>query len=46
MEAIWDWAAEHSHEVSPRGRIAAPVQEAYDAAHQVGRVTDWVRGST
>lgn len=33
LKAIREWAAENGHEVSPRGRIAAPVQEAYDAAH-------------
>ncbi|TDX74857.1 Lsr2 protein [Rathayibacter sp. PhB151] len=33
LKAIREWATENGHEVSPRGRIAAPVQEAYDAAH-------------
>ena len=33
LKAIREWAAKNGHEVSLRGRIAAPVQEAYDAAH-------------
>ncbi|MCJ1698021.1 Lsr2 family protein [Rathayibacter caricis] len=33
LKAIREWAADNGHEVSPRGRIAASVQEAYDAAH-------------
>lgn len=31
---IRDWAAKNGHEVSPRGRIAQPILEAYDEAHQ------------
>lgn len=30
---IREWAAKNGHEISPRGRIAAPILEAYDAAH-------------
>lgn len=30
---IREWAQKNGHEVSPRGRIAAPILEAYDAAH-------------
>ena len=30
---IREWAEANGHEVSPRGRIAAPIREAYDAAH-------------
>lgn len=30
---IRDWAQKNGHETSPRGRIAAPILEAYDAAH-------------
>lgn len=33
LQAIRDWAKKNGHEVSPRGRIAAPVLEAYDQAH-------------
>ncbi|PPG37163.1 Lsr2 family protein [Rathayibacter sp. AY2B5] len=33
LKAIREWAAENGHEVSPRGRISAQVQEAYEAAH-------------
>jgi len=32
-KVIRDWAAAHGHAVSPRGRIAASVTEAFDAAH-------------
>ena len=31
--AIRDWARKNGHDVSDRGRIAAAVIEAYDAAH-------------
>jgi hypothetical protein len=34
--AIREWAAANGHDVSPRGRIAASVQQAYDAALQSG----------
>lgn len=34
LQAIRDWAAKNGHEVSPRGRIAAPVLEAFDQSHQ------------
>jgi hypothetical protein len=30
---IRDWARKNGHQVSERGRIAAPVLQAYDAAH-------------
>jgi hypothetical protein len=30
---IREWATKNGHEVSPRGRIASPILEAYDAAH-------------
>ncbi len=33
LQAIRDWAREHGHEVSERGRIPKAVSEAYDAAH-------------
>lgn len=33
LAAIREWAAANGHEVSPRGRIAKDVQEAYQAAH-------------
>ncbi|MDY0914484.1 Lsr2 family protein [Rathayibacter festucae] len=33
LKAIREWAAENGHEVSPRGRISAHVQEAYETAH-------------
>jgi Lsr2 len=31
--AIREWAREHGHEVSERGRISAEVRKAYEAAH-------------
>ena len=31
--AIREWAREHGHQVSDRGRISADVQAAYDKAH-------------
>ncbi|MBM4644757.1 Lsr2 family protein [Rhodococcus hoagii] len=31
---IREWAGKNGHEVSPRGRIPAPVLEAYDEAHK------------
>lgn len=31
--AIRDWARQHGHHVSDRGRISAEVQQAFDAAH-------------
>ena len=30
---IREWAKKNGHEVSPRGRIAAPILQAYDEAH-------------
>lgn len=36
LQAIRDWAGKNNHEVSPRGRIPAPVLEAFDAAHKPG----------
>lgn len=33
LQAIRDWARKNGHEVSDRGRIAAEIQEAFDAAH-------------
>lgn len=33
LAAIRDWARAHGHEVSDRGRIAASVIAAYEAAH-------------
>ncbi len=33
LQAVRDWAGKNGHEVSPRGRIAAPILEAYDQAH-------------
>ena len=33
VQAIREWAREHGHKVSERGRLSAAVQEAYDAAH-------------
>jgi len=33
LKAIREWAAENGHDVSPQGRSAALVREAYDAAH-------------
>ena len=33
IKAIRDWARRNGHEVSDRGRIAAPVVEAYNNAH-------------
>jgi len=35
LAQIRDWAAKNDHTVSPRGRIAASVLEAYDEAHGV-----------
>ena len=32
-QAIREWAKEHGHHVSERGRISAEVKAAYDAAH-------------
>ena len=32
-QAIREWAKEHGHHVSERGRISAEVKSAYDAAH-------------
>ncbi|RDH76336.1 Lsr2 family protein [Mycolicibacterium moriokaense] len=34
LQAIRDWAVKNGHDVSPRGRIASPILEAYDAAHE------------
>lgn len=34
LQNIRDWAVKNGHEVSPRGRIAAPILEAYDEAHK------------
>ncbi|WMM74484.1 Lsr2 family protein [Rhodococcus pyridinivorans] len=34
LAAIREWAKKNGHEVSERGRIAKPIQDAYDAAHQ------------
>ena len=31
--AVREWARSNGHQVSERGRIPAPVQEAYDKAH-------------
>jgi hypothetical protein len=33
VHAIRDWAKEHGHKVSDRGRISAEVKKAYDDAH-------------
>lgn len=33
LARIREWAQQNGHEVSPRGRIAAPILEAYDQAH-------------
>lgn len=33
LTAVREWARSSGHEVSARGRIAAPILEAYDAAH-------------
>lgn len=33
LQTIREWAGKNGHEVSPRGRIAAPILEAYDQAH-------------
>ena len=33
LQSIRDWATKNGHTVSPRGRIAAPILEAYDKAH-------------
>lgn len=33
LQAIRDWARRNGHDVSDRGRIAATVVEAFDAAH-------------
>ena len=33
IKAIRDWARRNGHQVSERGRIAAPVREAYEKAH-------------
>lgn len=30
---VREWAAANGHEVSPKGRIPAPIREAYDSAH-------------
>ena len=32
-QAIREWAKEHGHQVSERGRISAEVKAAYDASH-------------
>jgi hypothetical protein len=32
-QAVRDWARQHGHSVSDRGRISAQVQQAFDAAH-------------
>ena len=34
LQAIRDWAKSNGHDVSPRGRIAAPVLAAFDEAHK------------
>lgn len=34
LQAIRDWANSNGHEVSPRGRIAAPVLAAFEEAHK------------
>lgn len=34
---IREWASKNGHEVSPRGRIAAPILDAYDKAHEPTR---------
>lgn len=36
IKAIRDWARRSGHDVSDRGRIAAPVVEAYNNAHAQG----------
>lgn len=36
IKAIRDWARRNGREVSDRGRIAAPIVEAYNAAHSDG----------
>lgn len=36
IKAIRDWARRNGREVSDRGRIAAPIVEAYNAAHGDG----------
>ena len=33
LQDIREWAAQHGHKVSSRGRIASTVVDAYDAAH-------------
>ncbi|HYN30781.1 MAG TPA: Lsr2 family protein [Dermatophilaceae bacterium] len=33
LSSIREWARDHGHQVSDRGRISAAVQEAYDKAH-------------
>lgn len=33
LGSVREWAREHGHQVSDRGRISAAVQEAYDKAH-------------
>lgn len=33
LDRVRAWAREHGHQVSERGRVAATVLEAYDAAH-------------
>lgn len=33
LQAVRDWARKQGYEVSDRGRIAAAIQEAFDAAH-------------
>lgn len=36
LAAVRDWAKQNGHEVSERGRIAAPILDAYDEAHKPG----------
>lgn len=36
IKAIRDWARRNGHEVSDRGRIAAPIVDAYNNAHADG----------
>jgi nucleoid-associated protein Lsr2 len=33
MRAIREWARQHGHNVSDRGRISAEIKQAFDAAH-------------
>jgi hypothetical protein len=33
LSAVRTWASENGYQVAPRGRVAAEVLEAYDAAH-------------